>query len=263
MDPERLIVTLGEPNRLRIVLLLAEGPRTVGDVAKLLGALQPQTSKHIQALELAGAVIVHRLGRRRVIALRREAMSFLGDWFSTLAVGVADESVLVQYERAIQKQEAGPAASGAAAPRSFLLSVNVPAQRSEVWPAWATPERLSEWWAPPHFSVVECTVDPVPGGDLRIVLAEGDGARHTATGSILDVEPAHLLRFSLAPLDPAGAPLFAAVHTVTFTDGPGRSTEVAMAIDVSDVTADAASAVAGIPFGWRQTLDQLASLWRD
>jgi hypothetical protein len=49
---------------------------------------------------------------------------------------------------------------------------------------------------------------------------------------------------------------------VTFIEGPSQSCDVAIGIDVSDVTAEAASAVAGIPLGWRQTLDQLASPWR-
>ncbi len=56
--------------------------------------------------------------------------------------------------------------------------------------------------------------------------------------------------------------MFTAVHMVTFIEGPSQSCDVAIGIDVSDVTAEAASAVAGIPLGWRQTLDQLASPWR-
>ncbi len=189
MDPERFITTLGEPRRLKVALLLAAGPRTVGEIAQLLGALQPQTSKHIQALELASAVTVHRLGRRRVVALRREAMRVLGEWFTTLAEGVPDESVLATYEQAIRQEEDRLAAAGAAEQRTFLLTVHVTAPRPAVWDAWTTPERIGEWWAPPHFSVVECTLDPVPAGILRIVMSEAEGARYTAAGSFLDVEP--------------------------------------------------------------------------
>src|SRR5919108_3262588 len=76
----RLLAALAEPNRLRIVELLGESPRAVGEIAIRLDLRQPQTTKHLQTLERAGLVEMHRLGRRRIYALRREQLRALGDW---------------------------------------------------------------------------------------------------------------------------------------------------------------------------------------
>jgi DNA-binding transcriptional ArsR family regulator len=51
---------LGEPQRLKILQLLEQGERTVGEIAEALGALQPNISRHLQTLYDAGI-----LGRRR------------------------------------------------------------------------------------------------------------------------------------------------------------------------------------------------------
>lgn len=51
---------LGEPYRLRILQLLEEGERSVGDITSTLRGNQPNVSKHLQALHDGGLV-----GRRR------------------------------------------------------------------------------------------------------------------------------------------------------------------------------------------------------
>ncbi len=47
---------LGEPMRLRILDQLRSGERSVGDLARDLGATQQNVSKHLQTLHAAGAV---------------------------------------------------------------------------------------------------------------------------------------------------------------------------------------------------------------
>jgi DNA-binding transcriptional ArsR family regulator len=51
---------MGEPQRLRILQVLEEGPRTVGEVVAELKGNQPNVSRHLQELYDAGL-----LGRRR------------------------------------------------------------------------------------------------------------------------------------------------------------------------------------------------------
>lgn len=51
---------LGEPQRLRILQLLKDGPRTVNEVGAALRLSQPNVSRHLQSLFDIGA-----LGRRR------------------------------------------------------------------------------------------------------------------------------------------------------------------------------------------------------
>src|SRR6478735_7487337 len=85
MDFQRVLVAIAEPQRYRIVTLLAEGPRTVGEIASALSALQPQTTKHLQALESAGVIAVHRLGRRRLASLERQTLRSLAEHLGELA----------------------------------------------------------------------------------------------------------------------------------------------------------------------------------
>ncbi|WP_028612471.1 ArsR/SmtB family transcription factor [Paenibacillus harenae] len=74
---------LAEPNRLRIVELLLDGPLTVGEIADRLKLRQPQASKHLKALLEAGLVEVHADANRRHYKLRLEPLQALDGWLDT------------------------------------------------------------------------------------------------------------------------------------------------------------------------------------
>ena len=76
-------IALAEPNRLRIVELLLEGPLTVGDIADGLGLRQPQASKHLRVLLEAGLVEVQAVANRRNYKLRLEPFQELDTWLET------------------------------------------------------------------------------------------------------------------------------------------------------------------------------------
>ncbi len=54
---------LGDPTRVRIVRLLLEGPRTVGDLVDKLGSSQGRVSSHLACLRWCGFVEGVREGR--------------------------------------------------------------------------------------------------------------------------------------------------------------------------------------------------------
>lgn len=74
---------LAEPNRLRIVELLLDGPLTVGDIADGLRLRQPQASKHLRVLLEAGLVEVQAVANRRNYKLRLEPFQELDTWLET------------------------------------------------------------------------------------------------------------------------------------------------------------------------------------
>jgi DNA-binding transcriptional ArsR family regulator len=74
---------LAEPNRLRIVELLRDGPRPVGEIARRLKLRQPQASKHLHVLNAAGIVIVHPVAQQRLYQLRPAPFIELGSWLET------------------------------------------------------------------------------------------------------------------------------------------------------------------------------------
>jgi DNA-binding transcriptional ArsR family regulator len=82
MDPDTL-AALAEPTRFKIVELLRERPRSVNDIALLLGLSQPQASKHLHRLSQAGVVQVQPVAQQRIYALNQESFVRLEDWVSS------------------------------------------------------------------------------------------------------------------------------------------------------------------------------------
>lgn len=78
-----ILTALAEPNRRKIVELLREGPRSVGEIAEKLGLRQPQASKHLRVLSEAGLVDVHPVANVRIYQLRGQPLEELGAWIET------------------------------------------------------------------------------------------------------------------------------------------------------------------------------------
>ena len=244
-----VLAALAEPNRLRMVELLGASPRTVGEIAAALELRQPQVSKHVQTLERAGVVVVHPLGRRRVCALRRPALDQLSRWADGLAAPGPDDAALARYTAAIASADLSP----------VTVRRTVRADRTAVWRAFTDPALAVRWWHPHHFTVAAFGLDPHPGGDIELVLREGDGAQHHAHGKVLSLQPPRRLEFTLDPLDHDGSSLFTARHDVELgADDSG--THVRLTVTPSDLRAGAETAVAGLGIGWEQLLDNLASV---
>lgn len=60
-----LLQVASDPNRWRILVLLSEAPRTVGELVQHLDVAQPSVSHHLGRLRKAGLVEVVRQGRSR------------------------------------------------------------------------------------------------------------------------------------------------------------------------------------------------------
>lgn len=73
---------LAEPTRRRILDLLLDGERSVGDLVDQLEVAQPNVSKHLRALNDAGLVRVRPAGPRRFYALEPEPLRALDAWLA-------------------------------------------------------------------------------------------------------------------------------------------------------------------------------------
>ncbi len=73
---------LAEPTRRRILDLLLEEPRSVGELVEQLGLTQPGTSKHLRVLREAGLVQVRKDAQRRWYELRPEPLLELDEWLA-------------------------------------------------------------------------------------------------------------------------------------------------------------------------------------
>jgi DNA-binding transcriptional ArsR family regulator len=103
---EAILSALAESNRLKIIELLRDGPRSVGEIATELGLRQPQVSKHLRVLSDAGLVEVHPIANRRIYKLRPQPLKELDDWLESFR-RVWDERFdqLDDYLREVQAKE--------------------------------------------------------------------------------------------------------------------------------------------------------------
>ncbi|SHN44630.1 transcriptional regulator, ArsR family [Cryptosporangium aurantiacum] len=73
---------LAEPTRRRILDLLLERPRPVGELVEQLGLSQPGTSKHLKVLRDAGLVRVRQDAQRRWYELAPGPLAEIDAWLT-------------------------------------------------------------------------------------------------------------------------------------------------------------------------------------
>jgi DNA-binding transcriptional ArsR family regulator len=97
---------LAEPNRLRIIELLRDGPLTVGEIVERLEIRQPQVSKHLRVLNEARLVGVQPIANRRIYQLRSQPFQELDHWLQSI-LRIWDERFdrLDDYLRELQEKE--------------------------------------------------------------------------------------------------------------------------------------------------------------
>jgi DNA-binding transcriptional ArsR family regulator len=71
---------LAEPNRRRILDLLRERERPVGELVEALEASQPAVSKHLRVLRDAGVVEARVDAQRRLYRVRGQPLREIDDW---------------------------------------------------------------------------------------------------------------------------------------------------------------------------------------
>jgi DNA-binding transcriptional ArsR family regulator len=71
---------LGDPRRRRILELVAQRPRAVGEIADAMPIGRPAVSKHLKVLEGAGLVEHESRGTRNLYALAPDGLAPLQQW---------------------------------------------------------------------------------------------------------------------------------------------------------------------------------------
>jgi DNA-binding transcriptional ArsR family regulator len=87
---------LAEPTRRRILDLLRERERPVGELVHALPLPQPSVSKHLRVLRDAGLVVARADAQRRVYRLRPEPLRELDDWLAPYRRTWADRLVALE-----------------------------------------------------------------------------------------------------------------------------------------------------------------------
>ncbi len=85
-----VLEVLAEPNRRRILDLLRDGERPVGDLVQALDIAQPTVSKHLRVLRDAGLVDVRAAAQLRLYRVRPEPLRELDEWLAPYRAMWAD-----------------------------------------------------------------------------------------------------------------------------------------------------------------------------
>lgn len=80
--PTALFEILAEPTRRRVLDLLMEQERTVGELVDTLDMSQPAVSKHLRVLRDAGLVEARVDAQRRIYHLRPEPLIEVDAWLA-------------------------------------------------------------------------------------------------------------------------------------------------------------------------------------
>jgi DNA-binding transcriptional ArsR family regulator len=80
---------LAEENRRRILDLLVEDERPVGDLVGLLSLSQPSVSKHLRVLREVGLVESRIEAQRRIYRVRAEPLREVDEWLAPYRRGWA------------------------------------------------------------------------------------------------------------------------------------------------------------------------------
>jgi len=96
---------LADPTRRRILDLLHEKPRLVGELVDLLGMSQPGISKHLRVLREVGLVSVRQDAQRRWYELRTEPLIEIDLWLGSYRhLWAARMDRLAEYLNELQEE---------------------------------------------------------------------------------------------------------------------------------------------------------------
>ena len=104
-------------------------------------------------------------------------------------------------------------------------------------------------------TVVECVLEPRPGGRAVLELRDAEG-RYRSVGQVQVADRPARLAFDLSVLDAAGGVSFTGHYDLSLADAPG-GTRIRLELRVTETTLAAAPCIAGIEPGWSQALDNL------
>ena len=136
------------------------------------------------------------------------------------------------------------------------------ASRERVFEAFTTPELLLQWWGPPEWPAVSCTLELRPGGIWHYCLRAADGREHWARAVYREIiRPVRIayVENSSTPLGEITDVVPQALTTVTFAESDGMTT-LRSHVTYADARHVEAALQRGMAAGFSAALDLLDDL---
>ncbi|MEO8756308.1 MAG: metalloregulator ArsR/SmtB family transcription factor [Devosia sp.] len=105
--PDAALEALGNAERRRLVQALADGPRSVGELAAAFPISRPAVSRHLAQLERAGLVTHSAEGTRNVYALDAAGLTETAAWLTSFWDEAAARLKLVAKNTAPRNRSRG------------------------------------------------------------------------------------------------------------------------------------------------------------
>lgn len=103
---DRMFLALADPSRRAVLERLAQGPASVGELARPLPMALPSLMQHLQMLEGCGLIRTEKVGRVRTCRLEPHAMDAATEWIARQrAVWEARFDRLDAYLQTLKEQE--------------------------------------------------------------------------------------------------------------------------------------------------------------
>jgi DNA-binding transcriptional ArsR family regulator len=93
---ERALDALGDPTRRLVLQRLRNGTHSVREIAEGMDVTRPAVSQHLKVLKVAGLVVVHAEGTRRLYGVNTRGIEALRSWLD----GFWDKTLLAFKETA-------------------------------------------------------------------------------------------------------------------------------------------------------------------
>lgn len=101
MNYANAFAALGDPTRRQVFERLAQGPRSVGEIAQDLPVSRPAVSQHLKVLKESGLVTGHADGTRRVYQINPAGLGQIRAWFDQFW-----ESALLAFQTEVERDDA-------------------------------------------------------------------------------------------------------------------------------------------------------------
>jgi DNA-binding transcriptional ArsR family regulator/uncharacterized protein YndB with AHSA1/START domain len=181
MAADQVLAAVLEPRRRAILRLLAERPRTVGDLASGFDVSRPAISQHLAVLREAGLVSAETRGGRSTYRVVERGLQA-----GRQAVGRVADDLPGAPPSAGATQAVEPVAPAPEDPDAVILALPV-ALAAEAALAHFTDATLLPRWLGER-----AQLDPRPGGTFRVELGGGD----VAAGVFEAVDPPRAVTFT-------------------------------------------------------------------
>jgi len=179
---------LADPTRRRILSLLRERRRSVGEIASNFRVSRPAISKHLRLLRDAGLVVDRPEGTTRMCELNAAPLQQIDAWLEVYKTFLGAEPRTAQGPRGERKMTTTDSST------TIVREITIDAPAAKIFAALTDPDQLVQWWGDDE--IYRCTNmerDLRVGGKWRTTGRDAQGKSFAVEGLYRVIDPPRVL----------------------------------------------------------------------